>query len=50
MYGRKQTGGPNEKWKTKIFLNFDETLDSAKIISNTKLLSKDYWKFFGKFT
>ena len=41
-------GGPNKKWKTKIFLNFDETLVNAKIISNTKVLSKHYWNFFWK--
>ena len=41
-YGEKKTWGPNEKWKTKTFLNFDETLVNAKIISNTKLLSKVY--------
>ena len=49
-YGEKNNGGANEKGKTKIFLNFDKTLVNAKIISNTKLLSKDYWKCFGKFT
>ena len=31
-------------------MNFDETLVNAKIIINTKLLSKHYLKFFGKFT
>ena len=28
--------------KLEYFLNFDETLVNAKIISNIKLLSKDY--------
>ena len=40
---RKKAGGvPIKNEKLKYFLNFDETLVNAKIISNTKLLSKDY--------
>ena len=41
---RKKLGeGANKKLKTRIFLNFNETLVNAKkIISNIKLLSKDY--------
>ena len=39
---RKTTGGPNEKLKTRVFLNFNETLVNAKNINNIKLLSKDY--------
>ena len=47
-YGEKKTGGGEWKIKTRIFLNFNETLVNEKIINNTKLVCKDYWKLFWK--
>ena len=43
---RKKTGEPNEKWETRIFLNFDETLVNAKIISNTNSIKIDIAQCF----